>query len=412
MWARLGEWERAAADLFPTGELSSELRLLTPPNGSASRKKCCENSCGSAPRSRSYMSFGAGAAREGRARAGAGALGTRRTLYERDSAAHPEDPHLAGQLAEVILEANQPIWHTLKVHHLKSAAGATLSVQPDGSVLASGTDAPGDTYTITAACDLPRVAALRLEVLPDPSLPNGGPGRHPSGNFQLAAIRLRLSSDGGEAGEWLPFRDAWASYSWPAEVVDVLGTIRPDLSKVWHVWGRFGKRHTALFLPKTPAVVQPNQRLVIELEHFRELPVNLGRFRLSVSDDEQALQKERERQRVHPAARHLHPVPSRPAPASGPASAGRWGRRRIHHRGANAPRSPGATTVGLTPPRPPTPRTTRPVPARTAQSGCAAGRGLASLPRRTSRMPHFVHHHGQQIDTVRCPLSVVFRGCR
>ena len=45
---------------------------------------------------------------------------------------------------------------------------------------------PGETiYTIEANAALPRITAIRLEALPDPSLPKGGPGRDIYGNFQL-----------------------------------------------------------------------------------------------------------------------------------------------------------------------------------------------------------------------------------
>ena len=43
--------------------------------------------------------------------------------------------------------------------------------------------ASGDTYTISAECNLDRIAAVRLEALLDPSLPSKGPGRRPVGTI-------------------------------------------------------------------------------------------------------------------------------------------------------------------------------------------------------------------------------------
>ena len=37
---------------------------------------------------------------------------------------------------------------------------------------------------------MPRVTAIRLEALPDPSLPKGGPGRDPYGNFQMNGFEV------------------------------------------------------------------------------------------------------------------------------------------------------------------------------------------------------------------------------
>ena len=40
---------------------------------------------------------------------------------------------------------------------------------------------------------LPRVTAIRLEALPDPSLPKGGPGRDPYGNFQMNGFEVEAA---------------------------------------------------------------------------------------------------------------------------------------------------------------------------------------------------------------------------
>ena len=83
---------------------------------------------------------------------------------------------------------------------MKSKGGATLALQSDGSILASGDNVSGDVYTISAISTLDRIATVRLEALPDPSLPQKGPGRHSSGNFQLAAFRIYSPANDGPDG--------------------------------------------------------------------------------------------------------------------------------------------------------------------------------------------------------------------
>ena len=51
-------------------------------------------------------------------------------------------------------------------------------LQPDGSILAGGPNPNHDTYTIVIDPELPRVTGIRLELLPDPSLPHRASGRH------------------------------------------------------------------------------------------------------------------------------------------------------------------------------------------------------------------------------------------
>src|SRR5262245_13138529 len=168
---------------------------------------------------------------------------------------------------------------------MRSTGGATLTLQGDGSILASGNNASGDLYTISTVTHLDRIAVVRLEALPDPSLPSKGPGRHPSGNFQLSAFRLfHATRDGENAPRPLPVGQAWASFDYKWSDADIAGTIDEKLAKVWHVWGRFGEAHSAVFVLKQPAAAGQGQPLVIQLRHKDYNPGNnLGRFRLSVS---------------------------------------------------------------------------------------------------------------------------------
>ncbi len=101
----------------------------------------------------------------------------------------------------------QPTWQVLEPMELKSAGGATLAKQADGSILASGENPAKDTYTITAKTDLRGITALRLEAIPDTSLPTGGSGRSPSGDFRLTKFAVTSQPadkpDGAAAGRFV-----------------------------------------------------------------------------------------------------------------------------------------------------------------------------------------------------------------
>jgi formylglycine-generating enzyme required for sulfatase activity len=186
-------------------------------------------------------------------------------------------------------------WKVLTPTTLTSRSGATLTLQGDGSILVSGNNAGGDVYTLSAAVDLDRIAAVRLEALPDPSLPNKGPGRHSTGNFHLGAFRLfRPMSDGQSGRTPLPVEDVWAGFDYKAPDADIAGTIDERLNKFWHVWGRLGQAHQAVFRIKDTAAAGRGRPFVIELHHrnFGE-GCNLGRFRLSVTRDTGALAAQR-----------------------------------------------------------------------------------------------------------------------
>src|SRR5579872_649229 len=104
-------------------------------------------------------------------------------------------PELASAQAEwerTVLEAGKS-WTVLAPSSLKSSGGATLVPQQDGSILASGINPILDDYVIEAKTGAGGITGIRLEAMPDPSLPRGGPGRDVYGNFFLKALVLEAA---------------------------------------------------------------------------------------------------------------------------------------------------------------------------------------------------------------------------
>ncbi|HEY1784424.1 MAG TPA: DUF1549 domain-containing protein, partial [Pirellulales bacterium] len=81
-------------------------------------------------------------------------------------------------------------WTVLRPTSATSKEGATLKTLDDASLLAGEKKVPADTYTVAADTDLAGITGIRLEVLPDPSLPAQGPGRADNGNFVLSELRV------------------------------------------------------------------------------------------------------------------------------------------------------------------------------------------------------------------------------
>ena len=218
-----------------------------------------------------------------------------RALLEQQIAADTENAAAASELANILL-MDTTSWTILRPTEMRSKGGSNLALRNDGSILASGNNVSGDVYTLTVATDLDRIAAIRLEVLSDSMLPNKGPGRHSTGNFQLSAFRLFQAPSGSADGPLpLTLDSASASYDFKAKDADIAGTINEELKKYWHVWGRLGESHEAIFLLQKPSPAGQGRHFIIELRHrdFTE-PINLGRFRLSVL----AVIPKRDRKRV------------------------------------------------------------------------------------------------------------------
>jgi hypothetical protein len=96
------------------------------------------------------------------------------------------------------MRALEADWRTLEITSVHSAAGSMLKRQEDGSWLASGENPSTDEYVVQVKAP-GRVTALRIEALPDPSLPRGGPGRDAYGNFALTNLKIEALGSYGAA---------------------------------------------------------------------------------------------------------------------------------------------------------------------------------------------------------------------
>jgi mono/diheme cytochrome c family protein len=181
-------------------------------------------------------------------------------------------------------------WIALKPREMKAASGSTLTLQEDGSVLASAESPAKETYTLSLPLEAGTLTGIRLEALPDKSHPKAGVGRSPGdGNFVLSGIRVELAPR-DESPIALPLAKAEADFS--QDGYPVAHAIKNDnpTKHGWAVSPKQSEPHTAVFtLEKSPAV-EAGAELIVTLDHQFEFAYpgfSLGRFRLSVTGDQQ-----------------------------------------------------------------------------------------------------------------------------
>ncbi len=174
-----------------------------------------------------------------------------------------------------------PVWSPLELTEMKSEKGATFAKQPDGSVLVSGENAAMDNYTITAKTFVAGITALRLELLPDDSLPAKGPGRAPNGNLVLNQFVVAASS-GGQPATPVALQRATATFGQDGYGVEN-ALAGGNAQKGWAVAPQFGKAHTALFETKEN-VGTGETILTITLPQGFGGQHTIGKFRLTVSN--------------------------------------------------------------------------------------------------------------------------------
>lgn len=211
-----------------------------------------------------------------------------RQRYEREE--------LPGRLAaweqsDEVAAVRQTPWIVLAPTNLKSNGGATLTPLEDGSVLVSGGNPQTDWFTFSVTSSLPSIAALRLEALPDPSLPQGGSGRGPGGRFVLTDFRVRVRLPGEEMAREL----SWQSVQATAEAgkAPAWAAVDDKEETGWSLDAAAAKSPQALVLTlEKPLVQQGPQTLNIQMDFKAGKQQVLGRFRLSAyvgSADQPAL---------------------------------------------------------------------------------------------------------------------------
>jgi hypothetical protein len=189
---------------------------------------------------------------------------------------------LSAKQAEWEKSAAAPVWTPVDISIAKSAAGATLSIEADHAIFASGKLAK-DKYTLVAATDLAGITGIRLEALADPRLPQGGPGRAPNGNQVLNELKLSVAptSDPTKA-QSVVLQNAQADYNQPGW--DVTGAIDGDLATGWALAAQLGKNHAAVFECKDNIGGAGGSLLFFTLDQqFGDSRHELGKFRLSVT---------------------------------------------------------------------------------------------------------------------------------
>ena len=84
----------------------------------------------------------------------------------------------------------EKLWTTLTLSQALARSGQRLAAEADGSVTVAAPGAETDVYTLEAAAALAGITGLRIEALPDPALPGGGPGLAGNGNFVISEAKV------------------------------------------------------------------------------------------------------------------------------------------------------------------------------------------------------------------------------
>ena len=175
-------------------------------------------------------------------------------------------------------------WSDAQFVSAEASAGSTLTLQDDGSILASGENPAKESHTITLRTMDTDLRTLLLEVLGDPSHVQGRVGRASNGNAVLSHIEAEaISMADPNFRKPLQFSWAWADFEQADADFDVVNALDPDHGKVWAVGAHNtpGGRN-AIFLTDEPYGYEGGTELKITL-HYQSVysEHSFGRVRLT-----------------------------------------------------------------------------------------------------------------------------------
>ena len=186
-------------------------------------------------------------------------------------------------------------WQQIVPSEVKSSGGATLTLQSDGSYLASGKNPANDSYEVV----LPKLGnsgvsntltGILLEVMPDASLPNQSLGRGSNGNFVMTDFNVEFVGGSLKKPREMKLARVEADFAqdgWPASAVLANTPKSKAPLKGWAIEGNNPERRIErkiMFVAEQAAKIPKDASIVIRFGNRSEYgDHNIGRFRLSIT---------------------------------------------------------------------------------------------------------------------------------
>ncbi len=176
-------------------------------------------------------------------------------------------------------------WHPFAPKTVEAGAGTTLTQEPDRSIVVSGKEQK-TAFTVVVETRLRGITAFRLEVLADPKLPSGGPGRAPNGNFVLTEFEVTAGPRADpKKAQKVALQNPLADFAQENFGIKSAVDGNPNTpNKGWAVSPASGVTHWATFEAGQSIDFDGGTVLTFTLHHrYSDDKHMLGRFRLSAT---------------------------------------------------------------------------------------------------------------------------------
>ena len=173
-------------------------------------------------------------------------------------------------------------WIPVTPQSVRVASEEKTKILEDGSVLLPNLASDTESIKLTLRIPPTGITGLRLDAMPDPSLPSLGPGRGSKGDFELSEIQIEAQANSSETRQAVLIEHAVTESSLPNRSIEK--AIDGDPKTGWSpdpMTG--GVRRYALFGFKQPVQFEDGGYLTVTLKHESVPGASLGRVLLSVT---------------------------------------------------------------------------------------------------------------------------------
>jgi len=175
-----------------------------------------------------------------------------------------------------VIAPDKPVeWFPVETVKLETEAHGKLQQLEDGSFLATANASQNDAYRVLTRIRSPRVAAVRLRVLPHQALPNNGPGLGEDGSFVLS--EFYIESEGGNHRFSDGFADEEQS-AWPARAAT-----DNDRRTGWSVNAKTQPREAVFLFGGRKEFA--SRQLLFVLRHDASQGRGVGRFKIEIATE-------------------------------------------------------------------------------------------------------------------------------
>ncbi len=182
--------------------------------------------------------------------------------------------------------AQREPWRVLRPAKVHISSAREFELLDDDSLLMRGEAPATEVLELVFEPGELEFDVLRVEALRDPSLPGGGPGSSPDGNFVLSSIDLVVLTPSGAQRR---LRSGWAeaSYEQSRASFRAAHSLDPSNETGWAVCGAPADAElSAQFFGAQTERLAPGERLHVILKHVSSFAAHsLGRVRISARRD-------------------------------------------------------------------------------------------------------------------------------